>query len=309
MSIESSMSQELFTRVGQDTKEAEIIARPSTTYWQDVWRRLRANKVAMGSLCLIGILVIFAIIGPHLNSFTYSDQVLTSKNLPPGGQYWFGSDTLGRDLFTRVWFGARMSLAVGFTIAIVVFIIGVIYGGISGLAGGIIDEIMMRFIEILQGIPFVLYVILIMLILNDSNFWTILFALSIVYWIPMARLVRGQILSLKEQEYVLAAQTLGASPLRILIKHLIPNTMGPILVYMTLAIPEAIFTEAWLSFLGLGVSAPFASWGTLASDGIKGLRSYPWQLFFPALFISVTILAFNLFGDGLRDALDPRTRK
>ncbi|HHX50079.1 MAG TPA: ABC transporter permease [Clostridia bacterium] len=300
---------EMFERVGPDRKEAEVIARPSTTYWQDVWRRLKANKVAMGSLVFIGVLILFAIFGPYFNEFTYSDQILTMKNLPPGGQYWFGSDSLGRDLFTRVWFGARMSLAVGITIALVVFLIGVIYGGVSGLAGGWVDEVMMRFIEILSGVPFVLYVILIMVILNDSNFFTILFALSIVYWIPMARLVRGQILSLKEQEFVLAARTVGARPLRILIKHVIPNTMGPILVYMTLAIPEAIFTEAWLSFLGLGVSAPFASWGTLASDGVKALRSYPWQLFFPALFISLTILAFNLFGDGLRDALDPRTRK
>ncbi len=300
---------EMFERVGPDRKEAEVIARPSTTYWQDVWRRLKANKVAMGSLVFIGVLILFAIFGPYFNEFTYSDQILTMKNLPPGGQYWFGSDSLGRDLFTRVWFGARMSLAVGITIALVVFLIGVIYGGVSGLAGGWVDEVMMRFIEILSGVPFVLYVILIMVILNDSNFFTILFALSIVYWIPMARLVRGQILSLKEQEFVLAARTVGARPLRILIKHVIPNTMGPILVYMTLAIPEAIFTEAWLSFLGLGVSARFASRGTLASDGVKALRSYPWQLFFPALFISLTILAFNLFGDGLRDALDPRTRK
>ncbi|WP_227765536.1 ABC transporter permease [Zhaonella formicivorans] len=309
MSINLNLSSEMFKPVDQDRRDAEIIARPSTTYWQDVWRRLKANKVAMGSLCLIGFLVIMALVGPYLNGFSYSDQALELKNLPPNSQYWFGSDSLGRDLFTRVWFGARMSLAVGFTIAFVVLIIGVIYGGISGLAGGWVDEIMMRIVEILSGIPFVLYVILIMVILNDNNFFTILFALSIIYWIPMARLVRGQILWLKEQEYVLAARTLGASPLRILLKHLIPNTMGPILVYMTMAIPEAIFTEAWLSFLGLGVSAPFASWGTLASDGVKGLRSYPWQLLFPAVFISLTILAFNLFGDGLRDALDPRTRK
>lgn len=309
MSINLNPSPEMFARVKQDAKEAEIIARPSTTYWQDVWRRLKANKVAMGSLCFIGFLALMAIIGPMLTDYTYSDQFLELKNLPPNSQFWFGTDSLGRDLFTRVWYGARMSLAVGFTIAFVVLLIGVLYGGISGLAGGWVDEVMMRIIEILSGIPFVLYVILIMVILNDNNFFTILFALSIVYWIPMARLVRGQILSLKQQEYVLAARTLGASPMRILLKHLIPNTLGPILVFLTLAIPEAIFTEAWLSFLGLGVSAPFASWGTLASDGVKGLRSYPWQLFFPALFISLTILAFNLFGDGLRDALDPRTRK
>ncbi|HHW06370.1 MAG TPA: ABC transporter permease [Clostridia bacterium] len=311
----SMISPEMFKRVVQDRKEAEIIARPSTTYWQDVWRRLKANKVAMGSLVFIGLLVIMAIIGPYLNEYSYSDQFLELKNTPPGSQFWFGSDTLGRDLFTRVWLGARMSLAVGFVIAFIVLLIGVFYGGIAGLAGGWVDEIMMRVIEIISGVPFVLYVILLMVVMNEvfqlkgSNFITILIAMSIIYWIPMARLVRGQILSLKEQDYVLAAKALGASQMRILIRHVIPNIMGPMLVYLTLTIPEAIFTEAWLSFLGLGVSAPFASWGTLASDGAKALRSYPWQLFFPALFISLTILAFNLFGDGLRDALDPRTRK
>lgn len=311
----SMLTPEMFEKVVQDRKEAEIIARPSTTYWQDVWRRLKANKVAMGSLVFIGLLVVMAIIGPHLNEYSYSQQILEMKNTPPSGEYWFGSDTLGRDLFTRVWLGARMSLAVGFVIALIVLFIGILYGGIAGLAGGWVDEIMMRVVEIISGVPFVLYVILLMVVMNEvfqlkgSNFITILIAMSIIYWIPMARLVRGQILSLKEQDYVLAAKALGASPMRILIKHVIPNIMGPILVYLTLTIPEAIFTEAWLSFLGLGVSAPFASWGTLASDGAKALRSYPWQLFFPALFISLTILAFNLFGDGLRDALDPRTRK
>lgn len=311
----SMIDLEMFERVVQDRKEAEIIARPSTTYWQDVWRRLKANKVAMGSLVFIGLLVIMAIVGPYLNEYTYSDQFLELKNTPPGSEFWFGTDTLGRDLFTRVWMGARMSLAVGFVIALIVLFIGVLYGGIAGLAGGWVDEIMMRVIEIISGVPFVLYVILLMVVMNEvfqmkgSNFATILLAMSIIYWIPMARLVRGQILSLKEQDYVMAAKALGASTMRILIKHVIPNIMGPILVYLTLTIPEAIFTEAWLSFLGLGVSAPFASWGTLASDGAKTLRSYPWQLFFPALFISLTILAFNLFGDGLRDALDPRTRK
>lgn len=313
--LSTNLNPEMFELVGQDRKEAEVIARPSTTYWQDVWRRLKANKVAMGSLIFIGLLIVMAIVGPHLSGYTYSDQVLELKNTPPGAQYWFGSDTLGRDLFTRVWLGAQMSLAVGIIIAVIVLLIGVLYGGIAGLAGGWVDEIMMRIIEILSGIPFVLYVILIMVVMNEffqlkgSNFFTILFAMSIVYWIPMARLVRGEILRLKEQDFVLAAHTLGAGRMRILMKHVVPNIMGPILVYLTLTIPEAIFTEAWLSFLGLGVSAPFASWGTLASDGAKALRSYPWQLFFPAIFISLTILAFNLFGDGLRDAIDPRTRK
>ncbi|KUO51678.1 MAG: diguanylate cyclase [Desulfitibacter sp. BRH_c19] len=298
----------MFEHVGQDRKEAEVLTRPTTTYWQDVWRRLKQNKVAMASLVMISILTVLAVVAPYFNSFSYSDQVLELKNLPPNETYWFGTDSLGRDLFTRIWHGARISLQIGFLTAFIVLVIGVIYGGISGLLGGWVDEVMMRIVEILYSVPFLIYVILLMVIMEPS-LKTILIALGAVYWLPMARLVRGQILSLKEQEYILAARTLGAGNLRILFRHLIPNTMGPILVYTTLAIPEAIFTEAWLSFLGLGVSAPIASWGALASDGLKGIRAYPWQLLFPALFISLTILCFNLFGDGLRDALDPRTRK
>lgn len=301
---------ELFHPVGPALEDAQAIVRPSLTYWQDAWRRLKQNKGALGGLCIILLLLVAALIGPLISPFPYDAQHLGAEytNLPPNAVHWFGTDDLGRDLFTRVWVGARISLLIGFATALVEFLIGVTYGGLSGYLGGWVDEILMRVVEIFSGVPFLLYVVLLMVVLGQG-LATILIALGAVYWLPMARLVRGQVLALKEQEYVLAARALGASPWRIILRHLIPNSMGPILVYTTLAIPEAIFAEAWLSFLGLGVSAPLASWGSLASDGITAIRLYPWQLFFPAFFISLTILAFNLFGDGLRDALDPRLKK
>lgn len=306
MEISKMLFQPLSRRVELD----QTIVRPCTTYWQDAWLRLKQNKGAMAGLVIIVLLLIMAIIGPYLTPYSYDTQQLSAQytNLPPNAQHWFGTDELGRDLFTRVWYGARISLFIGFVSAIVQFLIGVTYGGLSGFLGGWVDEIMMRIVEILYSIPFLLYVVLLM-VLMGPGLHTILIALGAVYWLSTARLVRGQVLALKEQEYVLAARVLGAKRWRIIFRHLIPNCMGPILIYTTLTIPDAIFSEAWLSFLGLGVSAPMASWGTLVSNGIQGIRLYPWQLFFPAFFISLTILAFNLLGDGLRDALDPRLKK
>lgn len=304
--ISKLLFQPFTHKIGED----EAIVRPNTTYWQDVWYRLKQNKGAIAGLVIVIIMIVLAIVGPYLTPYNYDTQNLASQytNQPPSSEHWFGTDDLGRDLFTRVWHGARVSLLIGFLSALVQFLIGVTYGGISGYIGGWVDEVMMRIVEILSGIPFLLYVILLMVIL-EPGLNTILIALGAVYWLSMARLVRGQVLALKEQEYVLAARALGASQWRIIFRHLIPNCMGPILVYSTLAIPDAIFAEAWLSFLGLGVSAPQASLGMLVSDGIGAIRLYPYQLFFPAFFISLTILAFNILGDGLRDALDPRLRK
>jgi len=301
-------TRELFEPLVRDRLEAEKIAAPTTTYWKDAWRRLKQNRLAVIGIIVIGILTLMAILGPHMTGYSYSDQNLTLVNKAPSASHWFGTDSLGRDLFTRVWYGARISLTIGLVTSLIVLIIGVTYGGISGYAGGRIDEVMMRFVEVIYAVPFLLYVILLMVIM-EPGLKTIFIALGICYWVTMARIVRGQVLSLKEQEYVLAARTLGASTWRILFKHLIPNTMGPIIVVMTFTIPEAIFTEAFLSFLGLGVSIPKASWGFLANEGVNSISSYPWQLFFPAFFISITMLAFNFLGNGLRDALDPRMRK
>lgn len=269
---------------------------------------MKKNKMAMLGLYTILFIVLLAIFGPLLSPYSYSDQFLDKQGWGPCKEFWFGTDTLGRDMFVRVLYGARISLAVGFVASLINLTVGVIYGGLSGLAGGKIDNIMMRIVDVFYSVPLMLYVILLMVII-EPGLKSIFIALGLVYWVEMARIVRGQVLSLKEQEFVLSARVLGASTKDILFKHLIPNAMGPIIVTVTMAIPQAIFTEAFLSFIGLGVSAPMASWGMLANDAVPAIRSYPHMLFFPAMAIAITMLAFNFFGDGLRDALDPRLRK
>lgn len=303
-----NISQEMWQPISREDRDKEKIVRPSLTYWQDVWRRLKQNKLAMVGLAMIILIFAVAIIGPWVSAYSYSDQNLMRGNEGPSADHWFGTDAHGRDLYVRVLYGARISLAVGVVASVVNFFIGVLYGGISGYIGGKVDNIMMRIVDIISTIPLVLYAIILMVVIG-SGLKSIILVIGTVYWVKMARIVRGQVLSLKEQEYVLAAKTLGASTWRILIRHLIPNAMGPIIVTMTMMIPQAIFTESFLSFIGLGVSAPMASWGSLASDSLAGLRSYPYQLFFPSAAICITMLAFNFLGDGLRDALDPRLRK
>lgn len=294
----------MFEPIQVTLDQASKIVRPPTTYWKDAWERLKRNRVAIASLVVILIICVAAVIGPELSPYTYDQQDLVMNNRPPSAAHWFGTDNLGRDLFTRVLWGARISMTVGVLASLIALGIGVPYGAISGYFGGHVDEIMMRIVEILYGLPFQLYVILLMVVLG-AGLQNVLIAIGIVYWLDMARIVRGEVLSLKEREYVLAAKTVGASTWSIIFRHLIPNAMGPIIVTMTLMIPQAIFTEAFLSFIGLGVAAPMASWGALASDGYPAIRVAPWALLFPAAAISITMLAFNFLGDGLRDALDP----
>lgn len=294
-----------------DNKNIEKIQehnKPSLGYWQDAWLRLKKDKMAMAGLCFIVFLMLLALIGPMLSSIGYADQDFNNVNAGPSYEHWFGTDSLGRDLFIRVLYGARISLSIGLIASLINLVIGVLYGGISGLMGGKVDRIMMNIVDVLYSVPTLLYVILLMVVFKPGLL-NIFIALGISYWLQMARIVRGQVLSIKEQEFVLAAISMGASKWRLLTKHLIPNAVGAIVVSWSLSIPDAIFTEAFLSFIGLGVSAPMASWGVLASEGINSMRGYPFQLFFPAAAISLTMLAFNFLSDGLRDALDPKMRR
>lgn len=400
------MADSRFVFLKNNYEDSEV-SRPSLTYWQDAWRRLKKNKLAMVGAIAIILIVLFAVLGPLTTGVSYSDQQNKFKNLPPlletfdigdnknlylskdynmfliddqgevverievdklkkdmlkkiyvynmvegdvvtpikldfsynllptkmgydynytievDGQTYmysddtklnrsfpFGTDDLGRDILTRVMYGTRISLMIGMIATVVNLVIGIFYGSISGYEGGNVDNVMMRIIDIIDSVPLVLYVILLMVTFqNNDGLFNIIIALSTVYWVSMARLVRGQMLSLKEQEFVLAARVIGVPKRKIIVRHLIPNAMGPIIVSMTMMIPSAIFTEAFLSFIGLGVSAPQASLGTLCNNALSGLLTYPYQLLFPAVTIALVILAFNFLGDGLRDALDPRLRK
>lgn len=291
------------------TQETDSVKRPSLSYAQDAWRRLKKNKLAMAGLFILLFLFVMAAIGPFLSPHSVERQSLTEQNLPPSADHWFGTDELGRDVFTRTWYGARISLFVGVMAALIDFLIGVIYGGIAGYKGGRTDSVMMRIIEVLYGLPYLLVVILLM-VLMGPGLGTIIVALTVTGWVGMARIVRGQVLQIKNYEYVLASKTFGAKTFRIIRKNLLPNTMGAIIVQMTLTVPTAIFAESFLSFLGLGIQAPFASWGVMANDGLPTILSgHWWRLFFPAFFISLTMYAFNVLGDGLQDALDPKLRR
>ena len=299
---------EMFMPLPAEEKASAEIMRPSRTYWQDAWFRLKRDPLAVLGLVVIMLILGAAVFGPMLSPYEYDAQDFMVSNEPPSMSHWFGTDMFGRDILVRVLYGARISLAVGFLASFINLFIGVIYGGISGFTGGKTDNIMMSIVDVIYSVPMMIYVILLMVVVGPG-LKSIFITLGISYWAPMARIVRAEVMRLKNEEFVLAARVLGASSRRILLRHLIPNAMGPILVTLTFSIPSAIFTESFLSFVGLGVSAPMASWGMLCSDAVGALPIYPWQLFFPAGAISITILAFNFLGDGLRDALDPRLRK
>jgi oligopeptide transport system permease protein len=298
----------LFDPVGNDEKTKAEFIRPSQTYWQDAWRRLKRDKLAMAGLCAVVAILALAVVGPWFSSYTYDTQNFMVANEAPSATHLFGTDMFGRDIYVRVLYGARISLAVGLVASLINLTIGVLYGGVSGFVGGRTDNLMMRVVDTIHSVPLMIYVILLMVVVGPG-LKSIFITLGISYWSSMARIVRSEVMRIKNEEFVLAARVLGASSRRILLQHLLPNAMGPILVTLTFSIPQAIFAESFLSFVGLGVSAPMASWGVLSNDAISTLAIYPYQLFFPAAAISVTILAFNFLGDGLRDALDPRLRK
>ncbi|MEK8129706.1 ABC transporter permease [Paenibacillus filicis] len=302
------VSKELFQPASREQIGRDAIVRPSLTYWKDAWRRLKKNKLAMFGLITLCTLALLSIFGPIFSKFDYATQNYDIKNLGPSAEHWFGTDDFGRDLWVRVWWGTRISLAIGLTAALLDLVFGVIYGGVSAYYGGRVDDIMQRIIEIVYSIPFLLISILLIIVLGPG-FKTIIIAYAITGWVPMARLVRGQVLQLKEQEYVLAARTLGAGGARIILKHLVPNALGLIIVQITFIVPSAIFVESFLSFIGLGIRVPLASLGSLLSDGANSIRMYPHRVVSPTIIFSLILMSFNLLGDGLRDALDPKMRK
>lgn len=326
-----------FIRTENDmTKEPEL-QRESKSFWQDAWTQLKRNKLAIIGMIGLIIILILALIGPLISSHSFSDQDVNRRNLPAkipvldqvpflpfDGEgtkgidaykeagvkenYWFGTDQLGRDIWSRTWQGAQVSLFIGFVAAILDIFIGVLYGAISGFFGGRIDNIMQRIIEVIASIPTLIVVILFVLIFEPS-IWTIILAMSITGWIGMSRVVRGEFLKLKSQEFVLASKTLGASNLKLIFKHILPNTLGAIIVTSMFTVPNAIFFEAFLSFIGIGVPAPKTSLGSLVNEVRTMLLIHPHELFIPAIILSLLILFFYLFSDGLRDAFDPKMRR
>jgi oligopeptide transport system permease protein len=314
-----------------EEKQAFIPQYKSVSYWADAWRRLKRNYAAMVSMGLILFFILFACLGPVIVPYNYDEQIRGSENLYPGFPHVFGTDNLGRDILVRLMYGCRVSMIIGLSAAFLTLLIGVIYGSISGFLGGKVDMVMMRIVDVIYSVPDVLVVLLLavtikplltlyadahqsallgrIIIALGPSIIGIFMAFALLYWTTLARIIRGQVLQLKQQEYVTAARALGASNKRIIIKHILPNCVGPLVAATCLEIPLAIFLESFLSFLGVGVNAPMTSLGSMASDALKGMYTYTYRLIIPASFLSLMILSFNIFGDGLRDALDPRLKK
>ena len=322
------VNPDLFVPATDEEKQELVINREGTSLWRDAMRRFRKNKFAMVALALIIILVLFAFVGPLLSQYDYDQFNPGHEDQAPNWQHPFGTDRFGRDLLVRNMYGAQISLSIGIIAAALTLVIGSLYGSISGFVGGRTDNIMMRVIDVIYSLPDLLVVILLSATLKEplerileSNiafsgiselgpaFFSMLIVFALMYWGTMARIVRGEVLRIKEQEYVLAARALGANSGRIIRKHVLPNCIGPIIVTTTLQIPSAIFTESFLSFIGLGISAPLASLGSMVTDALQGVYSYPTRVVFPSVIIALIILAFNTVGDALRDVLDPRMKK
>lgn len=334
VSPRDAISDDLFVPEPVDSSLQEQISGRMKSVWQDAWQRLLKNKGAVLSMIMIVLITFLALVGPQMSGRTYDEQNLLFTNLPPKvaglewlgldgrdnngvdqyekrgitENFWFGTDEFGRDLWTRVWKGTQISLLIASLAAILDLMIGVAYGGISAFYGGKLDNVMQRIIEVLVGIPNLIVIILFILILEPGIF-SIVLAMIVTGWVSMARVVRGQILQIKAQEFVIASKALGASNSRLIVKHLLPNAIGPILVTIMFTIPSAIFFEAFLSFIGLGLQPPLASLGMLIQDGYVAMRYFSYKLVFPGIIISVLMISFNLLADGLRDALDPRMKK
>jgi len=279
-----------------------------SSLWQDAWVKLRKNRLALRGLAVLVILCVVSLLTPWIAPYGYEEQDLILGATPPSAEHWLGTDIFGRDMLTRIMYGGRVSLTVGFIATGVALIIGVLWGAIAGFAGGRVDAVMMRIVDILYALPFMIFIVLLMVVFG-RNIFLLFFAIGAVEWLTMARIVRGQVMALRKQEFVEAAYSLGLSQWIIIRRHIIPNTLGPVIVYTTLTIPSVMLLEAFLSFLGLGIQPPQSSWGLLISYGVETMEEFPWLLIFPGLTLSLTLFALNFLGDGLRDALDPRTSK
>jgi oligopeptide transport system permease protein len=310
MSVATDRTVELMSRT-LDVKGRSL--------WEDARRRLFRNRAAVVSIIILGIIALLALVGPFLLAYPFDAQDYNVVSCAPdwwpdpavlcfaGGSHWFGTDSVGRDLLVRTLYGARVSLAVGLIATLVSLIIGVAYGATAGYLGGRIDELMMRFVDVLYSIPYIFLVIILMVIFN-RNFFLLFVAIGAVEWLTMSRIVRGQTLSIKQKEFIEAARASGVNGFGIITRHIIPNVFGPVIVYVTLTVPASILAESFLSFLGLGIQEPLTSWGVLISEGANQMETAPWMLIFPALFMAITLFCFNFIGDGLRDALDPKDR-
>lgn len=305
---EASLTDDLFERIGTEGLSGEDIGKQSLTYWADVWRRFRSNKMALLGLILLVLVVCLLFAGPMMSGKDYQFINTAVKNQGPSSEYWFGTDDMGRDLFTRVCVGGRVSIYIGLACTCVMFVVGSLVGALAGLKGGWVDDLIMRICELIGNLPYLIIVVILSMVMGRSMF-SLVFAMSLTSWVGTTRMVRGQILQIKEMDYVQAAKALGANTKRIILKHLLPNTLGIIMVDVTMSVPGFIFSESFLSYIGLGIRPPETSWGALASAGQQQLMFYPYQLFFPCLLIVITILSFHLIGDGLSDALDPKLRQ
>jgi len=283
-------------------------AKHGTSLWRDAWHRLARNKMAIICAIILILLALASFVGPLFLKQSYDTQNLQLGAVPPNAQHWFGTDPLGRDLLVRILNGGRVSLSVGLCATAVALIIGVSYGATSGFLGGKIDILMMRIVDIIFALPFTVFVILLMVFFG-RKFVLLFVAIGAVQWLTMARIVRGHVLFLRRQEFIEAAEALGLSKLRIILRHVIPNALGPIIVYATLTVPAVMLLEAFLSFLGLGIQPPMSSWGSLIKDGAETMEEFPWVLIFPGFILALTLFSLNFLGDGLRDALDPRAAK
>lgn len=283
-------------------------AEEGTSLYRDAWRRLRKNRLAIIGLAILLTFILLALLTPLIAPYAHDAQDLNLGATPPSAAHWLGTDIFGRDMLTQILYGGRISLAVGFIATAVALLIGVTWGSIAGYAGGRVDAVMMRLVDILYALPFMIFIVLLMVVFG-RNMLLLFLAIGAVEWLTMARIMRGQVQSLRQQEFVEAAISLGLPPSTIIRRHLIPNALGPIIVYTTLTIPSVMLLEAFLSFLGLGIQPPQTSWGLLISYGAETMEEYPWLLIFPGLALAITLFSLNFLGDGLRDALDVRGSK